>query len=469
MSEQRSAVAEFEIRGEWWLPENEPNRVPGILRYKAGDWVKLELDKPLTDQWRSDEPNIRTYSLAPTPIEVALGKGKDGTSCTLVDGYSLGTSISASSLLLNRHFARKSDIRFTSAELNLTHLEEWSEHSPVGLGFPLALPVQGDIEAPFSVQFPYRRKKLFEFEIPSRSSRIELYSGIGLAWRTYRSLTLNHATLIFVEPATAQDLAWYRRFFLDCTRLFSFLVGSRVYRTSTVCTAESTSEDIEPTREVELYDQKQSAPVAEETHPAKMPLPFRFLEHVAPSVFDKWFATADELGPVHQLLLETLPPNDMGLESVLLRLAQAVEVFFRRSVRATYVTPEEYRQYYNRIVRAFPDEMADTLRDRLKNYLIPGNEYSLRSVVKRLIEDLEEPVRAALRVESPNRFASLVANTRNSLTHHTAPNGPTPSTAQEYYEMNKRLRALLYGVLAKSLGFDGLALVHCVQNVLAYG
>ena len=40
---------------------------------------------------------------------------------------------------------------------------------------------------------------------------------------------------------------------------------------------------------------------------------------------------------------------------------------------------------------------------------------------------------------------------------------------RQVLQENKRLRALLYGVLAKSLGFDSLALVHCVQNVLAYG
>lgn len=66
------------------------------------------------------------------------------------------------------------------------------------------------------------------------------------------------------------------------------------------------------------------------------------------------------------------------------------------------------------------------------------------------------------------RFTRMVANTRNSLTHLTPQDGPVASTAREYYEMNQRLRALLYGRLAQELGFAGRALQDCVLRVRAY-
>ncbi len=47
MSQERSPLGEFEIRGEWWLPGNPDNRVPGMVYYKAGERVRLDFSKAI--------------------------------------------------------------------------------------------------------------------------------------------------------------------------------------------------------------------------------------------------------------------------------------------------------------------------------------------------------------------------------------------------------------------------------------
>ena len=227
MSQERSPLGEFEIRGEWWLPGNPDNRVPGLVYYKAGERVRLDLDKTLAEHWIEAGKGVRQYSPEPIPLEIVLGTGRDGTDVTVVDAYSLGIGggIIASSLLIGRHFMTKQAIHLVAANLNFTHLEVWSEHSPTGAFFP-PRPIGGEAEAPLQIQLPYRRKKLLDFEIASRACRIEIYSGIDMSFHTFRSLTLTHGILVYVEPSGPQGLVWYQRFFRDCTRLFSFLVGS---------------------------------------------------------------------------------------------------------------------------------------------------------------------------------------------------------------------------------------------------
>jgi hypothetical protein len=303
--------------------------VSGLLRYKAGDWIKLEADKPVRDPWVDTEPGIQTFSFGQRAFDTLLGTTINAKHCTLLDGVDFGgTQVIARCLLIGGHFENAGDILIQSADLHLTHLEEWSEHSP----FPfLYVPPKDD--GPYKVDVGYQRKQLLGFEIPSRACRIEVWSGTGVRTHVFHSLTVDHEVFLSVESKLPQTLAWYRDLFRDCCRLFPFLAGSRIVRTRTSCVLAPDEENRDNRREVELYDQRMSPATESERHPVTMPLPLRLVVPVAQQAFEKWFASAEELAPVYQLLMEVLPPCDLGLESQLLRLSQALEVFFRRSIK----------------------------------------------------------------------------------------------------------------------------------------
>lgn len=145
---------------------------------------------------------------------------------------------------------------------------------------------------------------------------------------------MEHAALVFVEPSAPQNFLWFAQFFRDCTHLFSFLIGSRVHRTKTNCFEHGVGAGAE-LRGVEIFDQTSSPATARDPHPGTMPLSFTSIYSAADRVFENWFSAATDLGPVHQLLLETLPPCELDLESVLLRLVQALEIFYHRKRRPT--------------------------------------------------------------------------------------------------------------------------------------
>ena len=460
MSEPRSALGEFEIRGEWWLPEKPLDRISGLLRYKAGDWVRLDTDKYLRDPWVEVVPGTQDFSLGPRKFSVLLGEAKDGTPCTLIEGFeSGGCSFFARCLLIGTHFEDAAKFRIASANAEFTHLEQWSQHSPFRVNVP-----QPEEQALHTIDIAYHRKRLLAIHLPSRECKLEVWSSTVPSIEFFASANVKHIVFVSVEPETPRDLRWYRQFFADCCALFSFFVGSRVLRRSTNCTLVTADNDPTVRRDVEMFDQG-SRPETELRRPAEMmPIPFSMVAPIAGQVFENWLSSAQELAPAYQVLVEVLPPNSLGLESKLLRLAQALEVFFRRKVKGTYVAPETYSSYYKEILRGFPKDMPSDLRDRLRNHLKYGNEFSLKSVVRKLVDTLEEPSRRALQVQDYSDFAMKVANTRNSLTHHTAPTGPVASTASDYLDLTRNLRALLYGVVAQSLGFNAHVVGHCISN-----
>jgi hypothetical protein len=365
VSEKWPPLGEFEIRGEWWVPESPETRVSGVLRYKAGQRVKLELDKLIVDHMVETEPGIRCYSFQVVPVPIVLGEGRNGTAITMVNAYSLGfgNEITGSCLLIGRHFRAKESIRFSAANLNFTHLEVWSQHSPTGV---IPLQTEDQLGAPFRIELPYRRKKLLDFQLPCRDCRIEIYSGLETSWHVYKSMSLKHGVLVYIEPSQPQNLAWYQQLFHDCVTLFSFFVGSRVYRTSTICSAVPDSDGDAPADQVEMVDQSRTFTVSEIDHHDKMPLPLGAVDNLAPAVFDTWFSLAEDLGPVYRLLMETLPPNELALDTTFLRLAQAAEVFYRRVIKRTYVEPERFEGYLEALVQALPADMPEDLRSRIE-------------------------------------------------------------------------------------------------------
>ncbi|MGH9430974.1 MAG: hypothetical protein ACRD3T_05470 [Terriglobia bacterium] len=260
MAQERSPLGEFEIRGTWWLPENPDNRVAGVLSYRPRHMVNLELDSPLHNPFVTVADGIESLWLEPIRSEAMLGTGLDGALCTLLNTVESGTTVLARYLLLGNHFECEKAATFESAEFHLTGLEEWTGQSPlvptIGmLGIPLWLEMQKEPEKAFSINIAYKKATLLEFEVPSRGCRIWIGSGVDVSTEIYHSLTITHAASIFVQPSAPQPLAWYRRFFVDCSRLFSFLTGRSVRRTKTVLSTLAAAKSSRRGDEVELYDE----------------------------------------------------------------------------------------------------------------------------------------------------------------------------------------------------------------------
>ncbi|MGH9689285.1 MAG: hypothetical protein ACRD5K_19630 [Candidatus Acidiferrales bacterium] len=211
MTLERSPLSEFEVRGTWWLPEDPQNRVPGILRYRPGRMVTLEIDRPFHDPSVPVAEGIEGQRSEPIRAGVVFGTGLDGTPCTMVDVIEAHTTVFSRSLLLGAHFEPGADAVFESAESRLTGLDEWTEISPlvptIGmLGSPLWQQMRNEPEKAFAVNIPYKKKTLLKFDLPSRGCQLQIGSGVDVNCHGYQSLSITHAVPILVQPPTEQPL-----------------------------------------------------------------------------------------------------------------------------------------------------------------------------------------------------------------------------------------------------------------------
>jgi ApeA-like protein len=129
----KTLFEDFQLKGEWWLPQEPERKVSGTLTVKHGDSLMLELigrpsDSSLFSEHRDFNP------------EIILGTSREGVPCTLLktmkisSGRSFGGPLnpmySPQFLFLFQHFETTSEMNFQEASLSYTHLEEWIGELP---------------------------------------------------------------------------------------------------------------------------------------------------------------------------------------------------------------------------------------------------------------------------------------------------------------------------------------------------
>ena len=127
---------DFEFSGFWWLPTNPGNQVPGILKYRAGDRMALELFGSLQD-W-PDETDDNAGN------DIILGLAEGTRILTLqklirTSAKSAGRDeVYSSSYIVHRlfqgkHFASPEEIKFSSLSISYTSFEDWVTDCPYDL------------------------------------------------------------------------------------------------------------------------------------------------------------------------------------------------------------------------------------------------------------------------------------------------------------------------------------------------
>ena len=169
-------------------------------------------------------------------------------------------------------------------------------------------------------------------------------------------------------------------------------------------------------------------------------------------LFNAWFDNAELLRPVYTLFFGTLYNSEMYAESEFLGLAQALEVFHRRTSSDDddkHFPKEEFEAYRQAMLTALPENARSRLRDRL-TFL---NEYSLKDRLDDLFRRVSNDI-SVLVTEEPDDFIRTVRDTRNHLTHYPATPKRRVLKEDEYFGANKKLRLWLMILLLLELGLN---------------
>ena len=406
----------FERDGEWWLPgDSVEDRVFGRLSFDPAGGVRLKVRSPLRAEGRL-APGER---FRPALI---LGSVEYGRPVTLYLATRVGrarpplsdegSEFYARYAFLGHHFQDEGSESFASLEAGFTDLEEWSKHHPFV-----------DI-IPRSERWStgYVEMRPVEAEVDSLRAKLTIKSSIQ-SWALVpgRTLRWEHRIVFEVEPEEDRPPQWYRWVLEGLQELLTLLVGRPVYPSlveARVCREGNARADV-------FFDGGArkpgggSASAALLSRESDFLLPLPDVRRELPVALENWFAKREGLAPVYDLFFGVFFGPEVSPEYQFLSLAQALETYHRRTrPESRYLDEEEYQSRYEEIKEALPGTVRGPLRDRLKEMLRYGNEWSLRRRIKE--PPRHELPEGVIDERSNGAFVGSDSGyTRNYLTHYT--------------------------------------------------
>ena len=442
-------IKEFEYKGIWWLPDNPEKRISGTLRFTPNEGAILDLIGSFKD--------IKNINKTLEP-EIVLGISSNGKNITLYKCIEKKLSISspgfqtslfyANFVFIGVHFQKSEDIRFKSISVHCLHLDEWVNIS----GFDIK-PLGEEKE----IIIKYKLPESFQADIGDGLKiliNIQV-TGPSLAF-VQKEAAIKQETEIEIE--TSEDKS-----FEDCIKVIrqiqNFLtlgITEPAYPLAITGLTEVNKEMVEgkicyPPVEI-FYRLPDISKASKTLLPVDMLFTFKDISNRFESFLRTWFGKTDSLEPVYDLYFGTLYNPRMYLEHHFLSLIQAIESFHQCTCGGEYLSDEGYKAVYKALVTAIPENVGSDLKDRLKEYLKYGNEFSLRKRLKEFFDKYRKILDKF--IEDEDAFIEKVVNTRNYQTHHDKELKERAVSGEDLYHLTQKLKMCLEVCLLAELGFS---------------
>lgn len=388
--------------------------------------------------------------------KIILGISSDGKLMTLYKCFEKKTSLSIPGFLtssfhvnlvfVGAHFLRPEDVEFKSVSVRYLCLDEWvnisgfivepSKKGEILIRYNSPESVQADICDGLKVSIDFRAKGS-AFSVPEKE------------------VTIKQETWFKIETSEAKSFEYYQDIINKTGILLSLAIGIPVYPLAIEGLTEANA--------VTLRDEKTYYPTVEvfyklshvpKEHKSLLPFDMLFtykdISNRFGTLLRNWFEKMDLLEPVYNLYFATLWNPRMYLEDRFLSLVRAIESFHRRIYGGKYLTDEDYGGVYDSLTAAIPGGISSELKERLKEYLKYGNEFSLR---KRLKEIFDKYQVLNEFIENRDGFVEKVVNTRNYLTHYDKDLEKQAAKGEELYYLTEKIKLCVEVLLFTELGF----------------
>ena len=456
-------IEEFEHKGIWWLPSDPEEKIAGTLSFTPGEGAVLDLmgsfeNIKSTNYKGSITKKVWTGELFEP--EIMLGTSSGGKKITLHkcfetnEHYSSSgfptSSFCANIVFIGWHFTKPEELKFKSFFVNYLYFEEWSK---IGV-------------------FSYRREseeksKQYEvkYEVPEpvkakiNNFKISFDHNLNISGDWLREVNLKHTTFIKIEPEDELHFEEYQSILYHLQNFLSLATTRAIYPLSIVATTEhykrvsafSKGKVHHPHIEI-FYNVIGKVDLSKKLTHYDMLFTFEDISGQFETYLQNWFDKAELLKPVYDLFFGTLYKPSMYLEVQFLSLIQAVESYHRRRFGGKYLSDEDYNEVCDTLVNAIPDSVEGGFKDSLKNRIRYGNEFSLRTRLRRLFDSDEYREILSEFAENKNAFIGEMVDTRNYLTHYEGKE--KAAIGEELDPFIQKLKILLEICLLTELGFS---------------
>ncbi len=445
----KKMIEKIEYEGIWWLPNKPKEQISGTLRFTPDEGAILDLIgsfKDITDINKMLEPEI-ILGISSNGKKITLHKCFETKSNLSLPGL-LTSSFYANMAFVGAHFQKSEDIKFKNLSVHYSYLDEWAHISG------------------FNIQHLFnKREVVIEYKLPEPiqaaiGGDYKIFIDVRATGPTHsivqKEASIKQRTYIRVETSEEKSFDEYLNIMYHIQNFSSLGVMEPVYPLAIEGITEANREMINDKTHyppVEIFYRLTDTPKAPKTLlPFDMLFTFKNISDRFEVFLGNWFKKADLLKPVYDLYFGTLYNPRMYLEHRFLSLIQAIESFHQRIYGGEYLSNKEYKEIYNALVNAIPDGVRSDLKDRLKEYLKYGNEFSLRKRLKEIFDKYQEILNGF--IGDKDAFIEKVVATRHYHTHHDEDLKQHAASGEVLYRLTQKLEMLLVICLLTELGFN---------------
>ncbi|OJY93635.1 MAG: hypothetical protein BGP24_07615 [Lysobacterales bacterium 69-70] len=149
---------------------------------------------------------------------------------------------------------------------------------------------------------------------------------------------------------------------------------------------------------------------------AEVLAPLPNIRGIFPAVLDAWDRERPRMRDVVSLLLDAIDRDAPQTHLRMLLLAQALEAFHRNVVGGAYMSPNDYESVRQALTAAIPAQVEKDHRNALTSRIRFGNELSLRTRLKQLVNSLADDSLTQLGIDGKT-FVGEAVDARNDYTH----------------------------------------------------
>ncbi|MBN8876769.1 MAG: hypothetical protein J0I32_04430 [Sphingobacteriales bacterium] len=409
-------ITNIEQKGYFFLPENPPEQLPGVLKFQQGDGIEVALFGQFSKFGNPGSKEKR----------IVLGFIENGKKVTLLSCYEVSKSmsvpgfpqskISAIYIFIGQHYQTISEISFENCSIEYSDLNHWLDISgfdkpmyseeakevtikykrPDKISFPLKDDWDGEIEFTFSMPHTYftpaHKAEIKQTPVltikPWQKSSFESFQSILSSFNSF--LALNYfaypviRSIIFYEPQIKEDE--HDPDFIKIELFFNLGVALKKYN-------EHTSK----------YD---------------FLLLYKDYQPQFPDIIKKWYSLREKIEASIDILTECFMGRGNPMELHFLSIAQALENLHRR------ITGKE-EILFNRLT-----EIINELPAKVKEALL-GNEID---------------------------FARRVTRNRNYYTHYSERHEAAAASLGELFVISEKLKIILIVCILKELSFNDVSI-----------
>lgn len=432
------------IKGVWWLPGHEHEKVPGeLIRTERGT---LELD--LGSSVSATQLPFHTTAEHP-PRLLFHGVDENGSPVTLVD--CVGGLVHSSPLgyardafgvaygLIGIHAANSEELLFECATFGFTHLIDWLYRPAIIMDLSHENP-----HRVFRLQFPE------ELRFPLEHGELMISSEFSTEHDRYRSLHVAHKPYVKVThepkmgaPEWLNNLVQPLRDFLTLATSHRNDLAWMKVRTANHLDFTGHPADIE----VLLPRDFSRGYHLDNIYPHDQLFCWHDIQARSHGLFRTWLRLYSELDNVISLYFHPMYNDRMYPQHEFLDLAQGLETYHRRRMPDGRWSPEEYGRLREKMLAPLEGQEREWAERQLEH----ANEPPFRSRIKALLSKCSEPMQ--MFAFDRKAFVQKVTNTRNYYVHWNESLKSKAATGESLFRMSQILRCLLEACILLELEF----------------